>query len=99
MPMSALDRMTANRDELLAIMRTYRIGQRTVFGKRWTAARVCATRRRHSVAMYREAEGQARGEFTVSEPSAANAKPAERYAQRAAAGLLVMMLGSLDRLP
>jgi len=42
MPMSALDRMTANRDELLAIMRTYRIGQRTVCSGSAGRRRVCA---------------------------------------------------------
>jgi excisionase family DNA binding protein len=44
-----------------------RMGRRTPHGQGWTAARVCATRGNHSIPVYRQGEGQARGELTVAE--------------------------------
>jgi excisionase family DNA binding protein len=48
-----------------------RMGRRTPHGQSWTAARVCATRGNHSIPVYRQGEGQARGELTVAEAATA----------------------------
>ncbi|HUG23641.1 helix-turn-helix domain-containing protein [Piscinibacter sp.] len=48
-----------------------RLGHRTAHGQTWTAARVCAIRKGHGVAAYREGERQERGELTVDEAAAA----------------------------
>jgi excisionase family DNA binding protein len=47
-----------------------RMGRRTPHGQGWTAARVGATRGNHSIPVYRQGEGQARGELTVAETAA-----------------------------
>jgi len=48
-----------------------RMGRRTPHGQGWSAARVCATRGNHSIPVYRQGEGQARGELTVAEAATA----------------------------
>jgi len=47
-----------------------RLGHRTAHGQTWTAARVCAIRKGHGIAVYREGERQERGELTVDEAAA-----------------------------
>ncbi|MCI0152282.1 recombinase zinc beta ribbon domain-containing protein [Paraburkholderia sediminicola] len=44
-----------------------RLGHRTAHGQTWTATRVCAIRKGHGIAVYCEAERQARGELTIEE--------------------------------
>ena len=48
-----------------------RLGHRTAHGQTWTAARVCAIRKGHGIAAYREGERQERSELTVDEAAAA----------------------------
>lgn len=48
-----------------------RLGHRTAHEQTWTAARVCAIRKGHGIAPYREGERQERGELTVDEAAAA----------------------------
>jgi excisionase family DNA binding protein len=44
-----------------------RLGKRTAKGLSWTAARVCISRRDHSIAAYREGERQERNELNATE--------------------------------
>jgi excisionase family DNA binding protein len=48
-----------------------RLGHRTAHEQTWTAARVCAIRKGHGIAAYREGERQERNELTVEEAAAA----------------------------
>jgi len=48
-----------------------RLGHRTAHEQTWTAARVCAIRKGHGIAAYREGERQERSELTVAEAAAA----------------------------
>jgi excisionase family DNA binding protein len=41
--------------------------RRTAHGEIWTAKRICSLRNNHAIPIYREGEGQARGEMSVSE--------------------------------
>ena len=47
-----------------------RLGHRTAHEQTWTAARVCAIRKGHGIAVYREGERQERCELTVDEAAA-----------------------------
>lgn len=44
-----------------------RMGRRTAHGQSWNTTRVCSTRNRHAIEVYREGEREARGELIVSE--------------------------------
>lgn len=48
-----------------------RLGHRTAHEQTWTAARVCAIRKGHGIAAYREGERQERNELTVDEAATA----------------------------
>ena len=48
-----------------------RLGHRTAHGQTWTAARLCAIRKGHGIAAYREGERQERDELTVDEVATA----------------------------
>ena len=47
-----------------------RMGRRTAHGQSWNSTRVCSTRNRHAIGVYREGEREARGELIVSEVAA-----------------------------
>jgi excisionase family DNA binding protein len=47
-----------------------RMGCRTAHGQSWNSTRVCSTRNRHAIEVYREGERETRGELSVSEVAA-----------------------------
>lgn len=47
-----------------------RMGRRTAHGQSWNSTRVCSTRNRYAIEVYREGEREARGELIVSEVAA-----------------------------